>query len=432
MHLRLPDSSATLHVIGINHRTAPVAIREELAFDATQLPHALGELAGQDGVNGAVILSTCNRTEIYCDLQADDTRGVADWLAQHRGLSDSARASLYALDGRNAIRHTFGVVCGLDSMVLGEPQILGQAKQAYARARELGVAGPVLNLLFQQAFAVAKHVRTNTQIGASPVSLASTAVALARQIFDSFDRNTALLVGAGDTIELTARHLHSNQLGRMIIANRSVERARGLALQFGAYAISLGEIATHLAEADMVIASTASPVTLIDRPMIEKALEKRRRKPMFLVDLAVPRDIEAEVGDLEDVYLYTLDELNEVVLRNRETREAAAADARDIISEAAEQFERVLASRDTVPLVRALRDSVGLMREQSLAEAQQMLAAGRDPRETLEFLSNRLTARLLHEPTRRIRQAGEDADLALARAAAMLFGIDTTGRDNED
>ena len=427
---RLAEPAASsLYVVGLNHRTAPVAIREEVAFDSSQLPAALNELGRLGPVRGAVILSTCNRTELYCDVDDAAADMVTDWLATHRGLSASARSALYVLEGKAAIRHVFAVACGLDSMVLGEPQILGQAKQAYATSRELGQAGPMLNLLFQQAFAVAKHVRTNTRIGASPVSIASTAVTLARQLFAKLGDHTALLLGAGETIELTARHLHGNGIGRMIIANRRVERARGLALQFDAYAISLGEIPAHLAEADIVLASTASPQPLIDPSMVQDALARRRRKPIFMVDLAMPRDIDPDVAGFEDVYLYTLDELNEVIVRNRETRAAAADDARDIVAEAARGFERLLASRDTVPLIRELRSAAGQMRDHSLEEARQLLAAGRDPVEVLEMLSHRLTARLLHEPTKRLRQAGEETDVELARAAALLFGLDDTDLD---
>ncbi|MDH3589355.1 MAG: glutamyl-tRNA reductase, partial [Gammaproteobacteria bacterium] len=220
----------SLFVLGVNHRTAPVAIREEVAFDPDQLPGTLKELRQVRGVKGAVILSTCNRTEIYCDVEADQADKLCDWLAEHRGLSDSAREALYILDGATAVRHAFEVACGLDSMVLGEPQILGQVKQAYGIAHQHGAADSLLNLLFQQVLAVAKQVRTDTMIGASPVSVASTAVSLARQIYSRFDRLTALLVGAGETMQLTAKHLRSNGLRRMVIANRSVERARGLAL----------------------------------------------------------------------------------------------------------------------------------------------------------------------------------------------------------
>lgn len=426
----MPDAiTSSVEVVGINHRTAPVAIREELAFDASALPVALAELCALPGIGGAVILSTCNRTELYCDSESAQPGALADWLAAHRGLSADARGALYMLDGLPAIRHTFEVACGLDSMVLGEPQILGQMKKAYESSRDLGLAGPVLNLLFQQTFAVAKQVRTNTRIGASPVSIASTSVALARQIFEQFSRHTALLIGAGDTIELVARHLHSNGLGRMIVANRRVERARGLALEFGGYAISLAEVATHLAEADIVIASTASPTPLIDGAMVRRALEKRKRRPIYMVDLAIPRDIAADVGQFEDVYLYTLDDLNEVIVQNRENRETAADDARSIVDEAAGMFQRRLSARDTVPTIRAMRATAAEMRERSVAEARRMLASGRDPDEVVDYLARRLTARLLHGPTRRLREAGEDAALDLRAAAELLLG---TGSDNDD
>jgi len=416
-------STKSLHVLGINHRTAPVAIREEVAFDPQQLPDTLTKLRQLPGVDGAVILSTCNRTELYCDVDADQADKLADWLADHRGLSEPAREALYVLDGAAAISHAFEVACGLDSMVLGEPQILGQVKQAHATAHELGAADSLLNLLFQRVFAVAKQVRTNTMIGASQVSIASAAIALARQIYSRFDRLTALLVGAGDTTQLTAKHLRSNGLGRMVIANRSVERARGVALQFGAYAISLGEIATHLAEADIIITSTASPEPLIRLDMVEDALRSRKRRPVFMADLAVPRDIEPAVADLEDVYLYTIDDLHEVIQRNQQTRENAAVDARQIIDEATQQFLRMVATRDTAPLIRSLRDSVEQTRDRTVEDARRMLESGRDPLDVIDYIANTLTARLLHTPSTRLRQAGEETDINLTRAAAELFGV---------
>lgn len=422
--MSLPDSAtSSLRIVGVNHRTAPVAIREQIAFDADTLAGPLACLSEMPGIAGAVILSTCNRTELYCDAAGTAADGIAAWLAEHRGLTDDARDALYALDGLPAIRHTFEVACGLDSMVLGEPQILGQMKRAYAAARDLGAAGPLLNLLFQQAFAVAKQVRTNTRIGASAVSVASAAVALARQIFDQFGRHTAMLVGAGETIELVARHLEGHGIGRMIIANRRVERARGLALNFGAYAISLGEIPLHMAEADIIVTSTASREPIIDREMVARALTARKRRPVYIVDLAVPRDVAADVADFEDVYLYTLDDLNDVIVNNKATREAAAHEARTIVEEAARQFERLLGARDTVPMIRELRASAGELRRQSVAEARRQLAAGRDPDAVLDYLARRLTARLLHLPTRTLREAGEEADIELRRAAIMLFGL---------
>lgn len=420
-----------LHVLGVNHRTAPVAIREQVAFDPTRLPDALRELRAFPGVRGAVILSTCNRTELYCDIEAGRADALCDWLAAHRGLSDSAREALYMIDGPDAVRHAFEVACGLDSMVLGEPQILGQVKQAYAVAHEHGTADSLLNLLFQQVLAVAKQVRTDTRIGASPVSVASTAVSLARQVYSRLEKLTALLVGAGETMQLAAKHLHSHGLGRMVIANRSVERARGVALQFGAYAISLDEIATHLAEADFLFSSTASAEPIIDRQMVEAALKKRRHRPMFIVDLAVPRDIAAGVAELEDVYLYTIDDLHNVIERNQRSREQAAGDARVIIETATKRFQSSLATRDTVPLIRSLRDQVEQTRDITVEQARRMLKAGRDPVEVVEFIANTLTSRLLHSPSTALRQAGEDADLNLTRAAAELFGLSFEPKDSD-
>ncbi len=425
-------ASNRLIVLGLNHRTAPVAIREEVAFEAAALGDALTDLRAQPGVNGAVILSTCNRTELYCDADKNGGDRLSDWLAQHRGLSEGARDALYLLDDIEAVRHAFEVACGLDSMVLGEPQILGQVKQAYAAAQAGGTSTPVLNALFQQVLAVAKQVRTDTLIGASPVSVASTAVTLARQVYSRFDKLTALLIGAGETIRLTARHLRSNGLERMIVANRSVERARGLALQFGAYAISLGEIPTHLAEADIVFTATAGSQPLLDAPMVEAALKRRRSRPVFMVDLAVPRDIDPAVAELEDVYLYTVDDLHEVIQRNQQRREDAAGDARRIVEESARRFLELLATRDAGPLIRGLRSSVEQVRDLTLEQARRMLAAGRDPAEVIEFVANTLTGRMLHAPSTRLRQAGAESDVMLTRAAAELFGIKDPDIPDED
>ncbi|MBT8132824.1 MAG: glutamyl-tRNA reductase [Gammaproteobacteria bacterium] len=432
----MSTSTKSLHVLGINHRTAPVAIREEVAFDPEQQTETLTELKRFPGVNGAVILSTCNRTEIYCDVDTKQADKLADWLAEHRGLSATAREALYVLDGAAAISHAFEVACGLDSMVLGEPQILGQVKKAHADAIASGAADSLLNLLFQRVFAVAKQVRTDTMIGASQVSIASAAISLAREIYSRFDRLTALLVGAGDTTRLTAKHLRSNGLGRMIIANRSVERARGVALEFGAFAISLGEIPTHLAEADIVITSTASPTPLIQLDMVEMALRSRKRRPIFMADLAVPRDIEPAIAELEDVYLYSLDDLHELITRNQQAREHAAVDARQIIDEATQQFQRIASARDAAPLIRSLRQSVEGMRNQTIEDARRMLQSGRDPAEVVDYVANTLTSRLLHAPSTRLRMAGEQADVGLTQAAAELFGIeqptDTDTKDDSD
>ena len=311
----------TFVVIGINHRTAPVEIREKVVFADAELPAALRELNSTPGVRESVIVSTCNRTEMYCFTDSDRDP-LVQWLSEWHDLSThrvDLRASLYQLEGRAAIEHVFTVACGLDSLVLGEPQILGQLKDAYRAALHHGVTGPFLNRLLQTAFSVAKRVRTETRIGANAVSVASAAVSMARTVFERFEQHTALLVGAGETIALTARHLHANGLRRMIIANRSVERAQELASEFNGFAIGLDAVGTHLSEADIVISSTASPTPIITYDAVRAALRVRRRKPIFMADIAVPRDIDSQVAKLEDVYLFTIDDLQNVVNENIES-----------------------------------------------------------------------------------------------------------------
>jgi glutamyl-tRNA reductase len=294
-----------LAICGINHQTAPVHIRENIAFNDDVLAAALESLRQQTHVVEAVIVSTCNRTEIYCHLDEQNDTAIAEWLHtfQHQ-TANTLNEFLYYHTGEDAIRHLLRVACGLDSMVLGEPQILGQIKSAYSNALNANTIDKCLGRLFQHSFTVAKQVRTDTAIGSSPVSVAFAAVSLAKQIFSDLSQSTALLIGAGETIELTARHLRDNNIGRIIIANRTIERAHTLAEQVNGYAISLSEMPGHLAEADIVISSTASQLPILGKGVVESALKTRKRRPIFMVDIAVPRDIEAEVGDLEDIYLY--------------------------------------------------------------------------------------------------------------------------------
>lgn len=425
-------------VIGINHRTAPVEIREKVVFGGEELPDALRELTAVAGVRESVIVSTCNRTELYCFTDAD-ARGLAQWLAQWHDLSAhnlELQGVLYQLQDSAAVEHVFAVACGLDSLVLGEPQILGQLKDAYRAALDAGVTGPFLNRLLQTAFSVAKRVRTQTRIGANAVSVASAAVAMARKVFERFEEHTALLVGAGETIALAARHLHANGLRRMIIANRSVERAQELASEFNGFAIGLDAIDAHLPEADIVISSTASPSPVITHAAVTAALRARRRKPMFMVDIAVPRDIEAAVGKLEDIYLFTIDDLHGVVNENIESRRAAALDANRLIAAEIAQFEQQLKTLDAVPAIRQLRDDAEAVRAQTTEQARRMLAAGREPREVIEFLAATLTNRLLHGPSQRLRDAAERGEVELLQAAKALFGataareIGDTARDD--
>jgi glutamyl-tRNA reductase len=414
----------SLFALGINHRTAPVHIREKVNFDPARLPDALRDLTSLPDVGEGLIVSTCNRTELYCNGSEEGVASVRAWLARYHALDADAQRCLYALDPEATVQHTFQVACGLDSMVLGEPQILGQMKEAYRAAHLAGTVGPILNRLFQQAFAVAKQVRTDTGIGASAVSIAYAAVTLAKQIFADFSRHTALLIGAGETIELVARHLHGQHLGRTIIANRRVESAHAIAAALGGYAIGLDEVHAHLAEADIVVTATASPQPLLTQALVSEALKARRRRPIFIVDLAVPRDVEATVATLADVYLYTVDDLQSVIEHNQRLRREAAAEAEAIVEAEAARFERMLKMLDAVPVIRAVRAQADAHRAQVVEQARRQLEAGRSAAEVLDYLAATLTNKLLHAPTTGLRRAGEDGDADLVQAGRTLFGLD--------
>ncbi len=413
-----------LLTLGLNHKTAPVDIRERITFGPDIIVGALRSLAESAGVEEAVILSTCNRTEIYCETGGAGPDEVSSWLSDFHGLElETISPYLYNHEDKEGVRHLLRVASGLDSMVLGEPQILGQVKSAYQTAKESGTAGKVLCRLFQHSFSVAKQVRTDTAIGRSPVSVAFAAVSLAHQIFSDLSDQTAMLIGAGETIELAARHLHQQGIGRIIVANRTLERAHQLADQFDGYAISLTEIANHLAEADIVISSTASPLPVLGKGAVESALKKRRHQPVFMVDIAVPRDIEAEVSELDDVYLYTVDDLEEVIEENMRSRQEAAEQAQEIIDFHAEEFMAWLRSLDAVELVQDYRHQALRMRDEVLQRALRQLQSGKSPEETLEYLAHTLTNKILHTPSARIRQAGEEGQLELLKAANMLLKI---------
>jgi len=412
-----------LVVVGVNHRTAPVEVRERVVFDPARVPEALRELTSLPDVRESIIVSTCNRTELYCVTERGEPE-LGEWLQRYHQLGSSIHHCLYRHEEMRAVTHAFSVASGLDSMVLGEPQILGQLKDAYRTAQETGTTGPMLNRLFQAAFSVAKRVRTETQIGANAVSVASAAVSMAKTVFSSFDTRTALMVGAGETIALAARHLHADGLRRMIVANRSVDRARELAAEFQGFAISLDEIPSHLREADIVVASTASPNPIITRAMTASALRARKRRPIFMVDIAVPRDIEPEVAELEDVYLFTIDDLQSVVKENMEGRRQAAREADQMIAAEADRFEMKLRTRDAAPTIRRLRHQAEQAREHTLDQARHMLAAGRSADEVLDFLSATLTNRLIHAPSQRLREAAETGDDAIIEAITNIYHLD--------
>jgi glutamyl-tRNA reductase len=417
----------TLLTLGINHKTAPVDIRERVAFTPEKLPVALRELHAFNNVNEVAILSTCNRTELYCGVEGDDSRIVREWFsAFHELKPGEVEPYFYSHPDRQAVRHILRVASGLDSLVLGEPQILGQMKQAYSSATHAGTVGHLLNRLFQHTFSVAKQVRTDTAIGASPVSVAFAAVSLSKQIFSDLSKHTALLIGAGETIELVARHLHESGIGRIIVANRTVEKAHNLASEFGGYAIALSEIPDHLAEADMVISSTASQLPILGKGAVETALKQRKRRPMLLVDIAVPRDIESQVGELEDVFLYTVDNLQEIIQEGLRSRQEAAQQAEEIIDTEVTHFMSWLRSLSAVDTIREYRQSAELMRDEALQHAMRQLQAGREPEHVVAELARQLTNKLMHSPCSGMRQAGYDGRAELLEAARELFNLKST------
>lgn len=415
-----------LIALGLNHLTAPVALRERVAFPPEAAPPALAELSIEPGVREAVILSTCNRTELYCTVEPGAEAVPAAWLHRHHELSRvRVDEFLYRYHDADAVRHLFRVATGLESMVLGEPQILGQVKDAYALAREAQTLKAPLERLFQNTFAVAKRVRSDTRIGANPVSVAFTAVRLAERVFADLGEACVLLIGAGETIELAARHLTEAKVRRLIVANRTLENAQTLATRFGGYAIALSDLGRHLAEADIVISSTASREPVLGHADVAAAIAARRRRPMFLVDLAVPRDVDPAVGDIEDVYLYTIDDLRQVIDDSLRSRRQAADEAEAMIELSVEHFMGWWRTLDALNPVVALRHGAEVDRDEALAKAHALLARGKSPEEALAFLAHALTNKLLHAPSANLRAAALRGDTELLRAAGRLFDMGT-------
>lgn len=401
-----------IFALGINHKTAPVALREQVAFAPEQVSQALRELTTLTSITDAVILSTCNRTELYFNGSPSQAEQVIGWLAHFHALnSTELQPHLYLHQDSAAAEHLMQVAAGLDSLVLGEPQILGQVKQAYNQARNAGTINPQFERLFQKTFAVAKQVRTDTEIGANAVSVAFAAVSLAKQIFGNLTKVRVLLIGAGETIELVARHLLEQGAGQLTVANRTYERAVQLAEQFSAAAITLSQVPQQLAEADIVISSTASTLPIVGKGMVEQALKQRKHKPMFLVDLAVPRDIEQQVADLEDAYLYTVDDLQSIVTQNLTNRQHAAEQAKQMISVGVAEFAQWQTLQGNADWVRDYRQRCDAVRNELLAKAVNQLSAGQDAEKVLAEFSVKLTNRLMHSPTKAIRQLVQDDEL---------------------
>ncbi|MBF7141930.1 MULTISPECIES: glutamyl-tRNA reductase [Pseudomonas] len=416
--------------LGINHKTASVDVRERVAFTPEQLVGALQQLCQRTGSREAAILSTCNRSELYIEQSSAEAEAVLAWLAEYHQLSAAElRACAYVHEDADAVRHMMRVAAGLDSLVLGEPQILGQMKSAYAVAREAGTVGPLLGRLFQATFNAAKQVRTDTAIGENPVSVAFAAVSLARQIFSDLQRSQALLIGAGETITLVARHLHEQGVKRIVVANRTLERAKVLAEEFGAHAVLLADIPQELVNSDIVISSTASQLPILGKGAVESALKLRRHKPIFMVDIAVPRDIEPEVGELDDVYLYTVDDLHDVVAENLKSRQGAAQAAEEMVTEGVTDFMARLRELAAVDVLRAYRQQGERLRDEELQKAQRLLANGGNAEEVLAQLARGLTNKLLHAPSVQLKKLSAEGRLDALAMAQELFALDEGATD---
>ncbi len=414
----------TLRILGINHRTAPVEVREKVAFAPEQMVAALGQARAQTGVEEIAILSTCNRTELYVSSTTGGAEELMQWLGDYHRLPGAILASsCYHYVEAPAVAHMMKVASGLDSMVLGEPQILGQMKSAYAVAQEAGTVSVALNQVFQHVFSAAKRVRSETAIGQNPVSVAYAAVRLARQIFSDMGAVHALLIGAGETVELLARHLCEQRVGSITVANRTLAHAQELAVAYGAEAILLSDIPEHLHRADIVISSTASQLPILGKGAVESALKQRRHRPMFMVDIAVPRDIEPEVANLDDVYLYTVDDLKTAVEENLRGRQNAADRAEDIIEECLQAWQRQWRLQAAVGTIRAFRNSVEEVRDAELDKALQALAQGQAVEAVVRSLAHGLTNKLLHTPTLGLKRAGEEGRSEQLQLARELFNL---------
>lgn len=411
-----------LFAFGINHQTAPLDVREQVVISNEQMELALRDLVDRRPVKEAAILSTCNRTEVYCNT--DEPDAAIDWLANyHRLQAANLEPYVYRLPSERAVKHAFRVASGLDSMVLGEAQILGQMKDAVKSAEQAGTLGLLLHKLFQRTFSVAKEVRSQTEIGANSVSMAAAAVRLAARIFESIAEQSVLFIGAGEMIELCAAHFCAQRPRRVTVANRTVDRARQLAHRYEGQAITLNELPEQLALHDIVVTCTASPLPILGKGMLERAIKARRHRPIFIVDLAVPRDVEPEVADMNDIFLYTVDDLAEIVRDGVEARQGAVAQAEAIIDNSVASFMHWMETREMVPTIRALRDHAERYRRAEMERALRLLNKGEDPQKVLESLSRGLTNKFLHLPTHALNHTGHDERDELVDFLRRVYNI---------
>jgi glutamyl-tRNA reductase len=411
---------------GVNYRTAPLQVRERIAFPEEGIVDALRSVrSAVPTLSEAVIVSTCNRTELYAALDPVDENLIPAWLADYRAVAPDELASMaYTYWDADAARHLIRVASGLDSQVLGEPQILGQVKTAYELSRAAGMLGPELNLLSQVSLSTAKRVRTDTDIGRNPVSVAYAAAVMAQRIFSDLKTKHALLLGAGDTIQRVAEHLQQLGIGGLAVANRTLANAESVAARFGARAMQLTDIAATLHEYDIVIASTGSALPIVGKGSVEAAIRARRRRPMFIVDIAVPRDVEPEVAELADVYLYTIDDLTDIIEENVRQRRVAAESAESLVDHGASQYVRERRAHQSQGLLRQFRDQADAIKTAELLRAVRELDAGSDPRTVLDTLARSLTNKLIHTPTVAIREAGAEGRSDLLEYLKSLYRLD--------
>ena len=414
-----------LITLGLSHHLAPLEARERLAFAEADLSPALTRLSALPGISEAAILSTCNRTEIMAVAEIEEERRILDWWRRERQAPEGyIEKFVYTHRDAGSISHSLRVASGLDSMVLGEPQILGQMKQSFAVATEARSLGPVLSRLFQHTFAVAKLVRNETEVGAHPVSMAYAAVQMAKRIFSDLHEQTALLIGAGEMVQLIARHLQQQGVARIVVANRSLENAQKLAREVQGYAISLNDLPGHIAEADLIISSTAASGFVLEHSVMELATSKRRRrKPVFMIDLAVPRDIDPRIGKMDDVYLYTVDDLRAVIDENMQRREASAKQAEGLIKEYTREFSQWLEGRDAALTIQQMRSQARAHRDDVLDKARRKLAAGVPADEVMNFIADTLSNKLMHAPSQALRHASSVEQTLLLNAARKLYDL---------
>ncbi len=423
----------TILALGLNHDSAPLAVREKIAFAGDAVLNALTDLRNHTAVAEAAILSTCNRTELYCRVVDQELDQPLQWLHGYHDLGrESLMPYLYRHDNEAAVRHVLRVATGLDSMILGEPEILGQMKSAWHLARQAESLEQPLDRLFQHAFSTAKRIRSETAIGKKPVSVASTAVSMARRLFGDFDRQTALLIGAGETIELTARHLVAQNVRHLLIANRTLGRAQELANRFGGSALALSDLERHLPKADAIFSSTAADHAIVTAAQLAKATHLRKRKPIFVLDLAVPRDIEPDAAQLPDVYLYTIDDIQRLAEQGLASRRAAADQAEHLIEDQVEKYMQWLAGQSASQSIQRLRQRSARWRDEELERAKRQLASGKSPEQALESLAHKITQRLLHDPSVQLREASSHGRHDLLSAAHELFGLNKPTAVNED